>query len=149
MSLSSSSHEVVSTTHPLVSTFLWLFNKAGKSGRLFNLSQDTSGSSNGVSWSDVRGGDIATVFKKQKGLCGHEGSNDVQSDGQLTPDGEVSPWQTSPGEDIDDDGQSPQWGFYVSISPSHGDIYPKRNREIMEKANNNLNAKVNSSTPSS
>ena len=93
--------------HPVVTTLLWLIKGENK----VKSSENVSGK---VSWKDENGSDISVVFSGNQGNRNNE--NVPGSD------------QTSDSDLEADTCQSPQWGFYVSITPpQQEEFYPKLN----------------------
>jgi hypothetical protein len=140
-------------SHPVISTFLWLIGKDQRSD-LEQSSSANSLNKNVIpieggrlSWKDRDGGDLATIYRGGKGKkrvslgdstkdrikdssnskqeVSVDSSDDIVAQGSGITDEE--------GKDVDGvdkdrdsiDSASPQWGFYVSLSPTVGEVFPK------------------------
>ena len=108
--------------HPIVSTLLWL---CGSKNATEN---DTQINNNKLSWRDEYGGQIADYDGKSDTKSPNE-YNKHQYSGRISQE-EVSRTGQAAESESDSDleiNQSPQWGFYVSITPPQ-DIFPKQRK---------------------
>ena len=114
-----------SFSHPIVSTFLWLFgDKSKEEVRSDNNTIETTQTGrHKINW-PKDGKELATVFTNDKSSISR--TSRYQKNRNVADGADEMIFQ----DDIADDNnsepsESPQWGFYVNISPNHDATYPK------------------------
>ena len=140
--------------HPIINTFLWLFGDAStptstKQSKPNNISTSSGSSSvnstinssktpisnSKVSWRDIKDGDdLFTIYgrnnnKIKQNPCNinnnfHSHSSNFDEDSDSI-DNDNSDIDNNPHGYDDEVSESPQWGFYVSLSPNHQEIFPR------------------------
>lgn len=126
--------------HPVIATVLWILGSSehgvspvlGKS-----QSESESGSSNGklnVLWKDEHGGNIVE-FVSQVQRSGDPMDN---LGTQLYPRSleEQRRRQNQEGDDIIDASPSPQWGFYIPITPPQQEMFSVIKRDLLSIQSN-------------
>jgi len=130
--------------HPVLSTFLWLFSS--DTGSQSKSDNGASSSGTGKEWRDRTSNDLDMVFKPSQGArfkskMGADMSAEIFNDGEVVEDdyynSETPPYHPDDVGRSDNDGgktgESPNWGFYVSLSPNHEQLYPKDSRDAAEQ----------------
>ena len=137
------------SAHPVVSTVLWMLGHDTKLSRE-KAARNEENRSSALSWRDDHGGHIAEYILEIQGKpqdqSGHTENTDLsqqatrlrssedQTDamvaqmrrlGLSSNPGDESPQYTTP---------SPQWGFYVPITPPETEMYSKANVQQIGKA---------------
>ena len=140
--------------HPIINTFLWLFGDASTSTSTKQTKTNNIGTSSGsssgnnnintnktpiangkVSWRDTKDGDhLVTIYGNENNnmkqnlynndnnFHSHSSNIDEDFDGV---DNDNSDIDNNPYGYDDEVSESPQWGFYVSLSPNHQEIFPR------------------------
>ena len=117
--------------HPLVGTLLWFMGVNKDKGIQVNQSNNNNDldKPSTLSWKDHRGGQIAEYLSTQPvdGIGGSAASSKVadpqllQRNARVITESEIQKNAASPM----DDSSSPQWGFYVTITPENPQVFPK------------------------
>lgn len=149
--------------HPVISTVLWIFgtNNQGTNGtsnETISNSVDSSnssqvrfaqiGSDHHLTWKDQHGGNIHEYFSQVQIANDEDGGsskNNRESAHQLPPSSMQS--NKNVNSDLADVNPSPQWGFYVPITPPQ-EMFHQYQKEMMTYNNNSTgsnNAAVASS----
>lgn len=103
------------TQHPVISTVLWMLGTETSNTDVHDKNSTSNGKLNILTWKDDHGGNI-TEFMNQVQTNDNTPSTSEVDTAVLSPTA-ISSQQQQDRDDKPPDYASPQWGFYVSITP--------------------------------
>lgn len=118
--------------HPLISTVLWILGT--DECKVENIDRNCSGNSNVLKWKDEGGGNINEFFSQVQ--CSEASSKRTVTETQLQPGASQFLQEkksnvlskqnqvTESDPSNNDYTPSPQWGFYVPITPPQQEMFP-------------------------
>lgn len=127
--------------HPLISTVLWMLGSEGTETPESQASSSSQTKLN-VVWKDQQGGSINEYITQIQHAQHREGSSRSESDQggvQLYPrtfhahENHGDSYHSERGrssDQFDIVNESPQWGFYVPITPPQQDVFPALSKEV-------------------
>jgi len=134
--------------HPVIATVLWILGSSSEHQHPSSLGRSQSESENGSSsgklnvlWKDEHGGNIVEFVSQVQRSAG-ELMDGTAGGTQLYPRS-VEDQRRLGGENSHDDTEpSPQWGFYIPITPPQQEMFSVIKRDILAKQTNHRVASV-------
>jgi hypothetical protein len=116
------------TKHPVISTFLWLFGEDKEESTRESMDEENT---DDLVWHDSKGEALETIFGPQHSLHSRFRRGDEGLGVHAMDEDAENSYASAQGQDCgseegmtqENGGESPNWGFYVSITPN-GEIYP-------------------------